>query len=87
MQARLERSPAGELTEVDRGGRRGLAGEKAERGGAGTCWSSGLGAPSTEDDEVAKEELCSEELVAGGATDGRVEQEHGLTGRAVGAAR
>ena len=48
----------------------------------GTCGSSGLGAPATEDDEVAKEELCSEELVAGGATDDRVEQEQGLAGRA-----
>ena len=48
----------------------------------GTCRSSGLGALVTEEDEVAKEELCSKELVAGGATDGRVEQEQGLAGRA-----
>ena len=47
----------------------------------GTCRSSGLGAPATEDDKVAKEELCSEDLVASGATDDRVEQEQGLAGR------
>ena len=29
----------------------------------GTCRSSGLDAPAAEDDEVAKEQLCFEELV------------------------